>query len=529
MGVIERLEKGDTSPAPYVAPNITSQSAGQCGHPVRPSNEGFQPSPLITINIIKSCVNAFFASRYPILPILDREQVYATLTSLHDSPEQYGLITAVCAVVTLQPEVIEPVSDGDFFDTAKAPSSGVFIEETLRARKYCDYIEQPSLASVQTSFFLFAALFATEKDNSAWFYLREAMTLLQIQRLHEETTYAGFTDDMYATNCRRTFWLLFITERAYALQRNRPLTLKRTVKLPIMSPEAEDAILHGFLDLVSLFQNFDEAFLSMWNASSADSTTSQQHLIHLQNILRFALSDTCGRTETQQADLLVSRQWLKIMVWRLCVIKGLLSSAATDEILSFQYPVIISRDVIVASRLLPPKAFEANGIGILEKVFDIGCSLADMLLYSNSTHISSLEIRPRDYLMELLRILGTLLGGNSKYLGLLAVKADECLRVRIRTGLAGRERSSEACRVEGLRNNGNADKEEHEYNRNKGPSCDLPALNRADMLEEDPGITDQSNLFDSCLQACQFSDSIPSFWAERGDEDYQIPEWYCWA
>lgn len=112
--MIELLEKGDTSPVPYVTQNIASRGAGQCKQPVGPGNEGFQPWPLITTNIIKSCINAFFTSKYPIMPILDHEQVYATLTSLHDSLEQYRLITAICIVATLQLEVLKPVSSGDF-------------------------------------------------------------------------------------------------------------------------------------------------------------------------------------------------------------------------------------------------------------------------------------------------------------------------------------------------------------------------------------------------------------------------------
>ena len=41
--MIELLEKGDTSPVPYVTQNIASRGAGQCKQPVGPGNEGFQP------------------------------------------------------------------------------------------------------------------------------------------------------------------------------------------------------------------------------------------------------------------------------------------------------------------------------------------------------------------------------------------------------------------------------------------------------------------------------------------------------
>jgi hypothetical protein len=193
-----------------------------------------------------------------------------------------------------------------------------------------------------------------------------------------------------------------------------------------------------------LFQNFDDTFLSLWNLSSANSMTSAQSLIQLQDTLQFALPDVSDRTEIQQADLLVSRQWLKTMVWQLCVTKGLLSSFTANESMSFQYPVTIARDVVLVSRLLPAKAFEAHGVGILEKVFDIACSLADVLqLYPSSMQVAGLLVGPRDYLMELMMILGTVLGGSSRYARLLAAKVDECLQVRIRGSLSESQSSND--------------------------------------------------------------------------------------
>jgi hypothetical protein len=46
-----------------------------------------------------------------------------------------------------------------------------------------------------------------------------------------------------------------------------------------------------------------------------------------------------------------------------------------------------------------------------------------------------MEVGPRDYLMEILRILSTVLGGSAKYLPMLASKADECLHVGLRRTL----------------------------------------------------------------------------------------------
>jgi len=109
------------------------------------------------------------------------------------------------------------------------------------------------------------------------------MTLLQLQGLHEEITYI---------NLRRAFWLLFITERGYVLQRrNRPLTLQRTIELPAVDNGSESTILSGFNDLVSLFEHLDDSNLGN------DSLTSPQSLVQPQDILKGDIPKVSERTE----------------------------------------------------------------------------------------------------------------------------------------------------------------------------------------------------------------------------------------
>ncbi|KAH7327267.1 RING-3 [Rhexocercosporidium sp. MPI-PUGE-AT-0058] len=386
--------------SPENGPSIASSSSADS------NASGFRASPLLSAELVKTCLDAFFTHKYPIMPILDLDITYAIIPHLHEMPEQYGLIAALCALILFQPEIIDAPELGSPW-----PSPQDMINEAVRARGFCDHIEKPTLATIHTSFFLYASMFCLGKDNSAWFYIRESMTCLQLLRLHEEITYHDLDAD-YSKYCRRTFWLLFITEKAYALQRHRPVTLQVTIDLPTVDPGPEATILSGFLDLVSLFQHFDESFMTLWNT-----------------------------TEIQQADLRVSRQWLRTLVWQLCVSKGFLSSQSSDESMSFQYPISIARDVVQVARSLPVKAFEANGVGILEKVFDIGCSLSDVLLLNpDAVNKSSLEIGPKDYLLEMVRLLGTTPGGD-KYLRMLTLKADGFLKLHLRGSLSESEAS----------------------------------------------------------------------------------------
>ncbi|KAG7059005.1 hypothetical protein JMJ77_0006374 [Colletotrichum scovillei] len=356
-------------------------------------------------------------------------------------------MTACSAVISLSPEILQPPDPPSNTSTEVPapilPTTEFLISETLRARRQCDLAEHQSLLHAQTSFFLFSAFFCMDNDNAAWFYLRESITILQTLRLHEEATYSDINDPVLATYARHMFWVLFITERAYALQRHRPLTLQSSLGLPIVDPLSSDAaILPGFLDLISLFRHFDTDFIATWNSSTPSTTPSSQatdpeHLSKLQTVLKYAIPSVSNYSEMQQADLLISRQWLKVIVWKLCVSKTLLSITDSEDSMSLSYPTAVARDVVLISRLLPTKAFEANGVGILEKVFDVGCSLADLISLGPATNQwSAMHVGPIDILMEIVRIVGTTLGGSYKHLDMLYNKANYCLLMNVDRNIA---------------------------------------------------------------------------------------------
>ncbi|RSM02316.1 hypothetical protein CDV31_010965 [Fusarium ambrosium] len=383
----------------------------------------FQPSSRITRQIIRWCLDAYFKHKYPLTPILHRETVEKTPIS----PEKYGLITACCAVISLSPEILPPVSEPII------PSADFFISETLRARQHCNLVEHPSLTHIQTSFFLYAAYFSLDQDNSAWYYLREAITMLQTLRLHEEDTYSDIDDLFLAMYARRMAWVLFITERGYALQRNRQVTLQITLNVPMVDPSCSGAgILLGFLDLISLFRHFDADFIANRNSSTPANTQDPGHLSTLQSLLKYTLPNVSNYSQVQQADLLVSRQWLKIIVWKLCASKTLLSSTCSEDAMSLHYPVTIARGIVLASQLVSTQAFEANGIGILEKVFEVACSLADLLsLVPVGSQGSTMDVGPVDTLMEMVKIVGSRFGGSYRHLNILTDKANRCLLMNI--------------------------------------------------------------------------------------------------
>ena len=86
------------------------------------------------------------------------------------------------------------------------------LDSALQVRKSVNYLENPNLETVTTSFFIFGCYFCLERHNIAWFHLREATTLALLVGMHDESTY-DYRKVVEARLKRRLFWLLFVTER----------------------------------------------------------------------------------------------------------------------------------------------------------------------------------------------------------------------------------------------------------------------------------------------------------------------------
>ncbi|KFY28222.1 hypothetical protein V493_03046, partial [Pseudogymnoascus sp. VKM F-4281 (FW-2241)] len=442
------------SPTQHIPPRDSStiSSPPSSGRTSNDYGFGFEPSPLLTTALVEQFAKSFFKHKYPLTPILHQGDFYAhTLPHFLTCPSKYALVASLCAAARTQVNHDQQADPSLSLSLGATPlTTAYFINEVRRARAMRDYVETPTLEDAQASFFIFAGLFDCDKHNSAWFYLREAITLMEALRLHEEATYV----DMPAREAlfsRRTFWLLFITERAYALQRHRPLSLNATIGLPTATtvdddPDAE--IISGFLDLLALFRNFNSDFVSTWNSSShsppfssSSASISAAQLAQLQDTLALsAPPEGSQRTEIQKADLSITRLWLSTMTWQLCVAKGLLSSSpTTPSSLSFLYPITLSATLAAVAAPLTPSAFDANGPGILEKIFDIGCSLADVLLL-HPPRAEAMQCGPRDSMREMMRVMDRAMGGRSRYRALLGEKAGEAMREGPSAGLDGGER-----------------------------------------------------------------------------------------
>ncbi|EXJ60923.1 hypothetical protein A1O7_05076 [Cladophialophora yegresii CBS 114405] len=396
-------------------------------HSLPKSPPNAQNVSLLSRQTIENCIDFYFNNMSTTAWILHCGALKHAISSrLMTDPELYCLTGSLCAFVMVQPGMNLAVAPGSYYEGEPPENrygyANMILNDIIRTRKSLNYVESPTLASVQTSFFLFSCYFTLEEQNLCWFHLREAATLAHLMGMHEESSYllADAVDSMYR---RRMYWLLLVTERAYAMERHRPLTLHPTIEPPTTHDQQEEDMISGFSYLISLFSCIDDEFMALWNKVKTDCSATW--LSRLQQQLKDALPSELKTTESQIADVRVTMNWLRIMVWQLSIANGYLSSSSNDTSMTFKYPIEVARDLVRELQDLSLDAMEVHGVGLIEKLFDIACTLTDVV--ACVPFEASANETPFATLNKLLNLISRLRGGASRYLPLLLTKVSETL------------------------------------------------------------------------------------------------------
>lgn len=119
----------------------------------------------------------------------------------------------------------------------------------------------------------------------------------------------------------------------------------------------------GFRCLVNLYRPFDEKFLSQWNGDH--TTCSIESLVQLEESIRNAVPADIDLPDILMSDLRVSQQWLRIMIWQLATTAGFLSTSPEHECMDFRYPLLIARDLCLATWKLSKQSLQTHGVGLV--------------------------------------------------------------------------------------------------------------------------------------------------------------------
>ncbi|KAH8428330.1 putative C6 transcription factor (AmyR) [Aspergillus melleus] len=381
----------------------------------------FSSARRLSAPVLLAHVNVFLKYLFPIMPVVRRERLQQDCHQPEQlSSQRYAFLASLCALTHIQLKLDGAMSASNpphpqaSVDGHSIMSGEELLAEAVRARKDCDLVDEMSIESLLTSFFLFAAYGNLDKQDHAWFYLCQATSMVFTLGLHRESTYSEMsTED--AEEKRRIFWLLFVTERGYALQQAKPVMLRNSIHKPQVLSSNDPILAYGFINLISIFEKLTVNLYDWVSAGGGDGIFEMPPTSSIQSSLCKSVS-LDGVSEIQKVDILITQQWLQAMMWKLSMTRATQPGSRDETVLPFHLPVLVGKAVMGVISAASQGAVDAHGIGMEQKLFDLGTSVADVSRSLNTKaaqRLAESAVDPRDLLWGILNTLARIRGSES--------------------------------------------------------------------------------------------------------------------
>ncbi|KAJ5972690.1 uncharacterized protein N7479_002608 [Penicillium vulpinum] len=466
-------DAGSMGMPPQEAQNMPFSSTVGPMHSNTQETSAVWPPTISEANMIP-WIDVYFDRLHPTIPVLNRSALYTSmLAQEHRKNSQFGaMLLSLCAFSLTQPiEINEQPTT-----SSRALQARAMMHEATKMRSCSDFGENPTIEAVLTSFFLFGCLFGSNQHNAAWLRIREALDLANALGLNDPESYHDLSGEEKGQRLR-TYLVLSITERAYALQHRHPITFwgkpgftmrsvhdfihsatHSVVSGVIVHNEKDAEGMMGLARMMELFDAIDEDVVDCWNRRCDISNGYCQRLTEVkalsihQNLNRVSQAEryrgydwferakgghaennamfTMGLRETQAADVFITQKWLQNRVWLLTSTHGLLSAHSEQPELSFGYAVSIAESTLQLCQSLRLSSMEAHGIGLTEKLYDIAICATNVLCNTSSAYGGSMNMpanfteripssataTPQSLAEDFLLLMTSFRGGNHPYL-----------------------------------------------------------------------------------------------------------------
>lgn len=143
----------------------------------------------------------------------------------------------------------------------------------------------------------------------------------------------------------------------------------------------DDASLKGLREMIEHVGFIDDNFLRCWK-NTCQLDPSEKHVSAVMVVSLLARYETpldrrpVSQSDSQHADIQVTRHWIRNMLWTLASGHGFVSASAPDVELRPEYAMRIAADAIEACSKYDICSLETHGVGLVEKLYDVATTCA---------------------------------------------------------------------------------------------------------------------------------------------------------
>ncbi|KXT15305.1 hypothetical protein AC579_2806 [Pseudocercospora musae] len=313
---------------------------------------------------------------HPVMTIREAHDAIATMTQDREAEAFiYGLV-AITLNLTHSPRSQT---------TAEKSDIEHWVSRALNTLPPVQSQEDISVRRLATLQFIHVCLMGLGRHGVAFYYLRQSTTMLELLNVGDEEAMSQLSLTERAQR-QRLYWTIFVHERFYAITCQRSIVLPPLTTTSIESdPGIPKAITDGFEQIARLFCHIDQDMLSRWFATFGSERFIEPAWIVEKN--RQIDAETAGNDDEiaelshmQQADLIITKHWLRMMIWQMAISNCLLSSDRSEQSMSLLFPVHVSAQLRALIINMTKGAIEVHGSGIQQKLFELTDTIASVIL-----------------------------------------------------------------------------------------------------------------------------------------------------
>lgn len=163
--------------------------------------------------------------------------------------------------------------------------------------------------------------------------------------------------------------------RGISIKYKLPVTIKATIRFPSTVDTDEHEVLLAYQKLISMFWHFDKSgvFDMLDNYGFDLSKVASRQSVEngtfalLQKQLNDNEVETRSLNAVQALDIIVTRHWMRIILWRLAQSHGFFSQDPEASVNQENNPITIARELLEAVTHADKAVIEAHGPALVSE------------------------------------------------------------------------------------------------------------------------------------------------------------------
>ncbi|KAB8261664.1 hypothetical protein BDV32DRAFT_121253 [Aspergillus pseudonomiae] len=356
-GEIISKHKTESSLNPLLAPALSSASA----------------------SYFESLVSEYMRFVYPFNPIMTADEVHDAISKMDSDRENAAFVYAFAAATIDLTQSNRPTSSASTQVTQ-------LINQSIEIQPPMFLGFRPSILRTMTNIFIQMCFMSLGQYDLGFVYLREAIAMIHLLRI-EDKTVLGSLHPTERARRQRLYWLCFIHERFISIVHFSPATLSPHDSFPEADPNLPPGISQGWTQVIKTFLILEPTFINFWIGDRSQVSAKWVEQKHRElDDARWEL-EVSMLSETQQADLVITRQWMRTLLWQMAMSNCLLSSRPLCPSLSLELPLRLSSQLRQFLTKISQNTIRVHGSSILTKLIEIINTIADVVIHLPQTSL----------------------------------------------------------------------------------------------------------------------------------------------